>query len=171
MIEPLAGDPASCSELGGTLRSHSARLLAQRQDLAERLSGVRSRRLDPALVARFEADQRLLDEVIDRVDEAGAALQRYAQELAQVAEARRRLERAVGAADLRLDGFRVVEPWGVLTAELAERRQQMLPELQQWSDRLASQLGRARGILQRTMRDATASLSGAAATGRAGLGR
>ncbi|MDQ2782197.1 hypothetical protein [Lapillicoccus sp.] len=171
MIDAVVGDPASCSELGGSLRSHAAQLLPQRQELAERLQGSAGGRLEPALTGPAQAYLALLDTTIDRLDEAGACLQRYAQDLAEVVEAVRRLEDAARAAGLELDGLRVVEPWGVLSTELAERRHRVLPELQQWADRLASQLGRARGVLQHAMRDGTAALALAADTGRAGLGR
>ncbi|MDQ2796130.1 MAG: hypothetical protein M3Y06_03040 [Actinomycetota bacterium] len=171
MIDAVIGDPVSCSQLGGSLRSHAAQLLPQRQELAERLQGSAGGRLGPALTEPTETCLALLDAVIDRLDEAGACLQRYAQDLAEVVEAVRRLEDAARAAGLELHGLRVVEPWGVLSTELAERRHRVLPELQQWADRLASQLGRARGVLQHAMKDSMAALALAADTGRAGLGR
>ncbi len=171
MIDAVVGDPASCSELGGALRSHASRLTPVRQELAERLHGASGRRLQPALVGSAEAYLALLDTVIDRLDEAGSCLQRYAQDVAELVEAIRRLDEAARAAGLELDGLRVVEPWGVLSTELAERRHRALPELQQRADRLASRLGRARGVLQHAMRDGRAALHLAADTGRAGLGR
>ena len=50
------------------------------------------------------------------------------------------------AADLEIEGLRVVEPWGVLTTELAQQRHRAQPDLQRQADRLASQLGRARTV-------------------------
>lgn len=165
MIDGMTGDPGSCSQLGGALRSHAARLLALRDELAGGASRVgrgTGASGDGALDADLEADLRLLDAVVDRLDAGGATLQRYAQELAEVAESVRRLEREAVDAGLLLEGLRVVEPWGVLTTDLAQRRHRAQPALQQRADRLASQLGRARGVTTRAMVEATQALAVAA---------
>ena len=155
MIDGVTGDPGSCSQLGGALRSQAARLLALREELRERADDLPRTAAAPAFVARVEADLASIDALVDRLDAGGVALQRYAQELAELGEGIRRLEQATTAAGLELEGLRVVEPWGVLTTELAQQRNRAQPELQRQADRLASQLGRARGVATRTMAEAT----------------
>ncbi len=162
MIAGGTGDPGSCSQLGGSLRSAAVRLLTLREELHERVVDLRRTGAAASVVDRLTADLALLDAVVDRLDAGGAALQRYAQELAELGEDLRRLDRAVTDAGLVLDGLRVVEPWGVLTTELARQRERAQPALQQQADRLASRLGRARGVAARAMTESTALLSGAA---------
>ena len=117
MIDGVTGDPGSCSQLGGAFRSHAARLTALRGELAERTERLRRDPAAAATVTDLDADLRLLDTVVDRLDASGSALQRFAQELAEIAEGVRRLEgearggrpragrapggRAVGCADHR----------------------------------------------------------------------
>jgi hypothetical protein len=126
-------------------------------------------RRDPAeaaTVADLDAHLRLLDATVDRLDAGGAALQRFAQELAEIAESARRLEGSAQAAGLVLDGLRVVEPWGVLTTELAQQRNRAQPQLQRRADRLASQLGRARTVTARAMTEGAQALAAAARVSR-----
>ena len=166
MIDGVTGDPGSCSQLGGAFRSHAARLTALRGELAERTERLRRDPASAPTVADLDEDLRLLDAVVDRLDAGGSALQRFAQELAAVAESVRRLEGAVRAANLETEGLRVVEPWGVLTTELAQQRHRAQPDLQRQADRLASRLGRARAATTRVMVDGTAALAAAATTSR-----
>jgi len=166
VIDGVTGDPGSCSQLGGAFRSHAARLAAMRLELVERTDRLRREPAEAATVTDLDADLRLLDAVVERLDASGAALQRFAQELAEIAEAVRRLEDAGRAAGLELDGLRVVEPWGVLTTELAQQRQRAQPGLQRQADRLASQLGRARTVTARVMADGTHALADAASAAR-----
>ena len=166
MIDGVTGDPGSCSQLGGALRSHAARLLTLRTELAERAERLRRDPAATAVVADLDADLRLLDTVVERLDAGGSALQRFAQELAEIAESVRRLEGSAQTAGLVLDGLRVVEPWGVLTTELAQQRHRAQPDLQRQADRLASQLGRARAATSRVMVDGTAALAAAATVSR-----
>ena len=70
------------------------------------------------------------------------------------------------AANLEIEGLRVVEPWGVLTTELAQQRHRAQPDLQRQADRLASQLGRARTVTTRAMVEGTESLAAAAVAAR-----
>ncbi|MEO7236778.1 MAG: hypothetical protein ABIW80_15570 [Lapillicoccus sp.] len=166
MIDGMTGDPGSCSQLGGSMRSAAARLVVLRDELHERSADLRRTNAAPRVVDLVEADLRLLDAVVDRLDVGGAALQRYAQELAELGEDIRRLEGAATDAGLELHGLRVVEPWGVLTTELARQRHRAQPALQQQADRLASRLGRARGLAARTMTESTGLLAAAAASAR-----
>jgi hypothetical protein len=166
VIDGVTGDPGSCSQLGGAFRSHAARLLSLRSELAERTERLRREPGSAATVADLDADLELLDTVVDRLDAGGAALQRFAQELAEIGEAVRRLEESVRTAGLELEGLRVVEPWGVLTTELAQQRHRAQPDLQRRADRLASQLGRARLATARVMTDGIQALAGAATASR-----
>ena len=166
MIDGATGDPGSCSQLGGALRSNAARLLTLRTELTERMDRLRRDPAEAATVADLDAHLRLLDATVDRLDAGGAALQRFAQELAEIAESARRLEGSAQAAGLVLDGLRVVEPWGVLTTELAQRRNRAQPQLQRRADRLASQLGRARTVTARAMTEGAQALAAAARVSR-----
>lgn len=166
MIDGATGDPGSCSQLGGALRSNAARLLTLRTELTERVERLRRDRAEAPTVADLDAHVRLLDATVDQLDAGGAALQRFAQELAEIAESVRRLEGSVQAAGLVLDGLRVVEPWGVLTTELAQQRNRAQPELQRRADRLASQLGRARTVTARAMTEGAQALTAAATVSR-----
>ena len=175
MIATLTGDPSSCSQLGGDLRSRAATLRTTLEALvaarAEGPGAAGGRRLPPGRLARLDQDQRLLHALVDRLDGAGAALQRYAQELAEQAEELRRLEADVDRAGLTLDGLQVVEPWGVATTDTASERRVELPALAARAERLASRVGRSRGALRRTLTESSGVLSRAAAETRAALGR
>lgn len=92
------------------------------------------------------------------LDEAGAALQRYATDLAEGHELGRRAERRVEAAGLLLDGTRVIEPWGPASAEDAERRRAQVSGAQARVDLATAHVGRARGRLQREATRLTARL-------------
>ena len=102
-MDGIPGDPGSCSQLGGVLRQQAARLVAARAALEGPLAAQRrgtSTDQIASVAARAAGDLRLLETVVDRLDEAGAALQRYAQELAEVSEERRRLAVSARGAGL-----------------------------------------------------------------------
>ena len=166
-MDGRSGDRASCSQLGGALRSESARLLAVRSDLDAALSGRSRAALSDVMDRRAGDEVHLLDTIAGQLDAAGAVLQHYAQELAQVEEATRRLETAVAHAGLEMEGLRILEPWGVAQPDAAARRRAALPELQMRADRLATQLGRARAAVQRAMAASGDVLGRAAAAARA----
>ena len=115
MSDPLVrGDAVSCSRVGGAMRSDAARLLHRQQTLERSLRELRGVRSSQAQALRGSVGEqaRLLGQVAADLDRAGAALQRYATDLAQAMELARRAEAAVRAAGLELDGTRVVEAWG-----------------------------------------------------------
>jgi hypothetical protein len=85
------------------------------------------------------------------LDEAGAALQRFATDLAEGHELGRRAERRVESTGLVLEGTRVVEPWGPAIAEEAERRRALVPEIQSRVDLATAHVGRARSRLERRL--------------------
>ncbi len=146
----VPGDPAGCSQLGAELRTTAARL-------AE---------VEPALPPGPEAD--LVRALLLRLDRAGEACQRFAQDLAAAQRELRRLALDVEGAGLVLDGLTVAEPWGVAPAEVAAERRRRLPELQRRSERLGATAARARGALRRALDEGTQALRAAtgATTGR-----
>ncbi len=172
MIVTVTGDPSSCSQLGGDLRTRAATLLTSLEALVAARAGGSGVGGGPELrPGRLDRDQRLLGTLVDRLDGAGAALQRYAQELAEQTEELRRLEADVERAGLTLDGLKVVEPWGVATTDAASHRRAELPGLAARAERLASRVGRSRGALQRSLAESSGVLTRAAAETRAALGR
>jgi hypothetical protein len=162
------GDHVSCSRVGGAMRRESSRLRQHARalhiaiaDLAVGREGPDSNTTDTpdttdttdttdvmtALTASLTA---LLATAAD-LDEAGAALQRYATDLAEGHELGRRAQRRVEGAGLVLEGTRVVEPWGPATAQEAERRRALVPEIQSRVDLATAHVGRARGRLERKL--------------------
>jgi hypothetical protein len=97
-----------------------------------------------ALLSALRADA-------DELDQAGAALQRYATDLSEAHELGRRAQLRVADAGLLLEGARVIEPWGPASAEEAERRRALLPEVQARVDLASAKVGRARGRLKREL--------------------
>lgn len=100
----------------------------------------------------------------DLLDQAGAAIQRYATELAEGHELGRRAELRVESAGLLLEGTRVIEPWGPASAEESERRRAELPAVQARVDLATVLLGRARGRLVREMTRLADALTTASST-------
>lgn len=171
MSEGVGGDPASCSRLGGMLRSESARLVRQRERVGAPVAVLSRHAASGEALRRVEREVRLLESTADLLDLAGAALQRYAQELAEVSESARALRAEAARRGLEVAGWRVVEPWGVSSAERASCRQSAIPALQARADRLATQLGRARAALARTLTECTGALERSASTSRDARGR
>jgi hypothetical protein len=151
----VGGDPASCSRLGGALRLHAASVADHGEKWA--LLGI-------PVPASLEATASCLDD-------AGAALQHYAIELAEVTDGIRRLDVDARAAGLELDGWRVVEPWGPAPAGRAVRRREAAQPLQDRLDRLHSRIGRARAHLLRRCEQVSAALAEESARLRESLGR
>jgi hypothetical protein len=155
----VRGDHVSCSRVGGAMRRESSRLRQQAQSLADALSEISSSAGPDAQAPRsvIEATAsvartlRAMQGTADHLDEAGAALQRYATDLAEAHELGRRAERRVAGAGLLLEGTRVTEPWGPASAQEAERRRAQAPEVQSRVDLATAHVGRARGRLQREM--------------------
>ena len=171
--DPLVrGDAVSCSRVGGAMRSDAARLLHRQQTLERSLRELRGARgpRAQALSGSVGEQARLLGLVAADLDRAGAALQRYATDLAQAMELARRAETSVRAGGLELDGTGVVEAWGPTSAEAAERRRTLLPECQARVDRATSMAGRARATLQRVAVELVPAFAGAASALRAAPG-
>jgi len=159
MTESLVhGDHVSCSRVGGAMRRESSRLRQHAQSLVDALSEISSAGPEaaapPAVIRATESVAKTLwamQATADDLDEAGAALQRYATDLAEGHELGRRAEQRVAGAGLLLEGTRVTEPWGPASAQEAERRRAQVPEVQSRIDLATAHVGRARGRLQREM--------------------
>ena len=105
---------------------------------------------------------RVLRASANDLDQAGAALQRYATDLAESHELGRRAELRVAGAGLILAGTRVIEPWGPATAQEAECRRAQVPGAQARVDLATAHVGRARGRLARELTRVAESFSGRA---------
>ncbi|MBK8757904.1 MAG: hypothetical protein IPM08_12460 [Actinomycetales bacterium] len=137
-----AGDPASCSHMGGTLRRRAAGLAQAAYPL-------------PA----DSATGRLAGAVCAQVDRAGRALQGYAQDLAEALATHERLAVRAAAAGLDVQGWRVVEPYGIVTVPTIQARREAAPDLQAALDRGNARLGRARAAVTRELQAAHAALA------------
>jgi len=160
MTESLVhGDHVSCSRVGGAMRRESSRLRQHAQSLVEALSEISSPEGPEAEAALAVVEAaatvaktlQAMQATADDLDRAGAALQRYATDLAEGHELGRRAEQRVKGAGLLLEGTRVTEPWGPASAQEAERRRAQMPEVQSRIDLATAHVGRARGRLQREM--------------------
>jgi hypothetical protein len=160
MTESLVhGDHVSCSRVGGAMRREAARLRQLAESLVNALDDISSStgpeaEPPPTVIKGTESvakTLRAMQATADDLDEAGAALQRYATDLAEGHELGRRAEQRVAGAGLLLEGTRVIEPWGPASAQEAERRRTQVPEIQSRIDLATAHVGRARGRLQREM--------------------
>ncbi|HRC12991.1 MAG: hypothetical protein IPJ15_00285 [Actinomycetales bacterium] len=151
MVTPLRGtDPGSVSQLGGILRTTAAALAAGAAELHPGTPLV-----------------TLCVTTATHLDSMGSALQVQAQELAEAAVARSRLRERATAAGLELREWSVIEPFGVVSAEVAARRSLDQAQLQAQADRLAAQVARTRSRLVRELAQARAHLAQAAEVARA----
>jgi hypothetical protein len=166
MKAPLIhGDPVSCSRVGGAMRRESSRLRQHAQSLDDAL-GELAAWDGPVADGAMTAIAAIADSLValrataDDLDRAGAAVQRYATDLAEGHELGRRAELRVVAAGLLLEGTRVIEPWGPASAHEAEVRRAQVPEVQARVDLATAHVGRARGRLGREVTRLTEGFSG-----------
>lgn len=165
MTERLVqGDHVSCSRIGGAMRRESSLLRQHGRALHEAIGDLAGQEgpgtnTGAVIVVAMTASLRALLATADDLDEAGAALQRYATDLAESHELGRRAELRVESAGLLLEGTRVVEPWGPASARDAERRRALVPEIQPRVDLATAHVGRARGRLERELTRLTESFS------------
>ena len=151
MVRPLrCTDPGSVWQLGGILRTTAAALAAGAAELHPGTPLV-----------------TLCVTTATHLDSMGSALQVQAQELAEAAVARSRLRERATAAGLELREWSVIEPFGVVSAEVAARRSLDQAQLQAQADRLAAQVARTRSRLVRELAQARAHLAQAAEVARA----
>ena len=161
------GDHISCSRVGGGMRRESSRLRQHAQLLDDAVTLLAGWEGPDAAAARTScvASLGVLRAAADLLDDAGAALQRYATDLAEGHELGRRAELRVQSAGLFLDGTRVVEPWGPAGAQESELRRALMPEVQARVDLATAHVGRARSRLRREMTRLSQGFSGAASSG------
>lgn len=145
MTEPLPGDPASCSQSGGTMRSLASRLRvagrrAHEATVGSDLSGepgpARPRAAELRVRRRIDVVDRAAAAATQEIDRVGRALQDFATDLAELHGQYHRLAgRATAAGLLVVDGS-LVPAWGVagvadpqaVTAQQAARSS-LQPEL------------------------------------------
>ena len=122
MTEPMPGDPASCSQAGGTMRSLASRLrVAGRRAHEATADATGSAETGPARPAAAELLVRRRIDVVDRaaaaatqeVDRVGRALQDFATDLAELHGQYHRLAGRASAAGLRVVDGSLVPSWGV----------------------------------------------------------
>jgi len=161
------GDHISCSRVGGGMRRESSRLRTHAQCLEDAASELAGCEGPDAAAGRAScvAFVGVLRAAADLLDDAGAALQRYATDLAEGHELGRRAELRVQSAGLFLDGTRVVEPWGPAGAHESELRRALVPEVQSRVDLATAQVGRARSRLRREMARLSQGFSDSASSG------
>lgn len=164
MTSTVIGDPASCSQLGGTLRRLATRLRtagraahdAFDQDSFEAGEGARPR---AALVpARRRVD--LLDAAAAaaarEADGIGSALQAHASDLAEAIAQRRLLIDRAEAAGLRVADGELVPAWGVsglADGTTSARQEAQREQLQAQLDAVAAMVGQRRQRLATTLRE------------------
>lgn len=105
----------------------------------------------PAPTPSAAAEREQVTAYLCELDRAGAAVQSFAQDLAEARAAARDLAVAAAAVGLHLDGLRVREPYGVASADHASSRLAEIPALQRRADRIATAIGRSRATLRRRL--------------------
>lgn len=165
MSAALHGDPASCSQVGGSLRrlavqlrSATAATATLQADLGEEWSGRVARTLGRGTRCVTDAASAAAAE-LDRV---GSLLQEHATDLAEAVQEARAVEQRIDAAGLSVNDGRVVPQWGV--AGLADEdalaaREVRRAELQAELDGVALRLGRRRARLTAALESAQAVLA------------
>jgi hypothetical protein len=171
----IHGDHVSCSRVGGAMRRESSRLRQHAQSLDQALGELAACE-EPVVgaantvLAAIAASLATLRATADALDQAGAAVQRYATDLAEAHELGRRAELRVVDAGLLLEGTRVIEPWGPASAHEAERRRAQSPGAQARVDQATAHVGRARGRLGREMMRLAEDFSGHSRAARPAAG-
>lgn len=121
MTETLPGDPASCSQAGGAMRSLASRLRVVGRRAHEAAGSTRSRERDLARPGAAELRVGRRIDVVDRaaatatqeLDRVGRALQDFATDLAELHAQYHRLAGRAAAAGLRVVDGSLVPAWGV----------------------------------------------------------
>ena len=165
MSVAVHGDPASCSQVGGSLRRLASQLRAAgsrvqdtQAELVDEWSGRVSRTVGRGTTTVVEATTAAAAEL----DRTGALLQDHATDLAESLQEVRALEERAHAAGLSVHDGRVIPRWGV--SGLADHdalaaREARRSELQSELDRVVLQLGRRRTRLTAALEAATALLA------------
>ena len=154
----VAGDPASCSQLGSTLRQLAARLRADQRRLHAAADPADAPRPAASVVRARRRAAQLADSLavaVAELDQVGSALQAHSSDLAEaLSDARQLLDRAA-AAGLEQRSGRLAPRWGV--AGVADPRattaqDDLRSELQDRLDSVESLLRTRRARLATTLR-------------------
>lgn len=165
-MSAVAGDPASCSHLGGSLRRLATALrVADRtaRDTQQVGEGVPAAPLPVRVRRRIDVLGAATVAAAGEVDRVGAALQSHAADLAEAVADGRRVEARASQAGLRIgdDGL-VTAAWGVSgVADGAATAQQLVTRdrLQRELDAVASLVDTRRRRLATTLRESQAVLA------------
>lgn len=116
-MSAVAGDPASCSTLGGSLRQLATRLRTAGHEAHDAFAGDDDARPAPAL-REAQRSAHLLTAATSaaarEVDRVGAALQAHAADLAEALADSRRVTARATRSGLRVDDVgEVATAWGV----------------------------------------------------------
>jgi hypothetical protein len=159
------GDPASCSQVGGSLRRLASQLRAAgsqvqatQADLVDEWSGRVARTVGRGTTTVGEATTAVAAEL----DRTGALLQDHATDLAEALQEVRALEQRAGAVGLSVVDGRVTPRWGVSGVadhDALAAREARRSELQSELDRVALHLARRRARLTAALEAATALLA------------
>jgi hypothetical protein len=155
----LGGDPASCSQLGGTLRQLATRLRTTGRAAHDAFDNGDSARPGPVVVqVRRRVD--LLDAAAAtaarEVDRIGTALQAHASDLAEAIAQARLITARAGSAGLRIADGELAAAWGVsgVADGTANAHQDATRDrLQSELDGVASLVGQRRQRLAATLRE------------------
>ena len=172
MNGPVSGDPASCSQLGGSLRQLATRLRVTGRAAHDAFDNGDDARPGPVIV-RARRRVVLLDAATAtaalEVDRIGTALQAHASDLAEAVAHGRMLTDRAEAAGLRVADGEVAAAWGVsgvadgtaraqqeaerdrlqgevdaVTALVSQRRRRLAAVLRESQDALATHAGALR---------------------------
>lgn len=154
----VAGDPASCSQLGSTLRRLAAALRAEQRRLHAAVDPADAPRPPASVVRARRRAAQVADSLavaVAELDQVGSALQAHSSDLAEaLSDARQLLDRA-SAAGLEQRSGRLAPRWGV--AGVADPRatttqDDLRSDLQQRLDSVESLLRTRRARLATTVR-------------------
>ncbi|GAA4724581.1 hypothetical protein GCM10025782_23290 [Pedococcus ginsenosidimutans] len=145
----VAGDPASCSRVGGSLRRLAASLRTEARAVDDLVARRRDEPRPPAVVVRALRRADALGDAsgaaAQELDRVGSALQDHAADLAEAVADARGLQARAQAAGLRVVDGKVSPAWGVsgladvaATADREQVRAQLQGELDQLRHVLAA---------------------------------
>jgi hypothetical protein len=165
----VAGDPASCSLVGGALRQLAARLRTtgkRAHDAFDHRGRDRPGAVETRSRRRVDAVDAAAATAARELDRVGAALQAHATDLAEAIATSRQVTARAEAAGLQLTDGRFTPAWGVAgLADPGVSREQAsaLESLQRELDQVSSVLRQRRQRLSGTLAESRASLAGHAA--------
>lgn len=166
-MSTVAGDPASCSRVGGSLRRLAASLRTRGRAVDDVVARHRDEPRPGAVVVRALRRMDTLGHAAgaaaQELDRVGSALQDHSADLAEAVADARRLEARAEAAGLQVADGRVSPAWGVSgLADVAATadREQVRAELQRELDQLRHVLAARRHRLASAVTASTTVLAG-----------